>query len=407
MYFGEIYMKKQHLIIVTMLFIAIILTGYGCSGSKEQKNKENNLGSLQIKAYTLTMQDLPLHEKVVGTVISKNQAMVSPKVMGTIQAMYVKEGDRVKAGQRLAQVDMKDLKPGVDKANAGLQEIADALLELDKWKEELIANQQAAKANFDYASTSNHRMKNLFEQEAISREMFDESNRQYALAAANVAALHAKRKGLEDKKKQLYAKQQQLTADLNMAKTNLGYATIDSPISGIVVKKYMDAGSMAIPGQPIFMVETPEYQFQVAVNESLAPKLHLGDKATVKLEALDQVSEGAIIEINPATDPLSRTQTVKISIPNIANLRSGMYGSASFNIGIQSRLAVPQTAIVERGSLLGVYTLDTDGISRFRLVKTGDTYGDWIEVTGGLQIGDKIIVSDLDKVQEGMAVKSN
>lgn len=115
--------------------------------------------------------------------------------------------------------------------------------------------------------------------------------------------------------------------------------------------------------------------------------------------------DGTIVEIVPVSDPLSRTFTVKIALSKMPNLRSGLYGKTNFILSNESKLVIPKSAIIERGSLQGVFTLDSTNISRFRLVKTGNDYQDKIEITAGLQPGDRILVSNLDKVQDGMKVE--
>lgn len=397
---------KRTILVVTALIIPIILIfTAGCSSSNEKTSQTQQSPSVKAKVMVLGLQDVPITEDVVGTVISKNQARISSKVMGTIESIYVKEGDWVKQGQKLARLDARDLQPNVDKASAGLQEVADGLMELDKVNDEILASRNAAQANFDYASTSLHRYQNLYDRQAISKEMLDETVRQYKLAEANLATVSAKQQGLVEKRKQLLAKQKQVNSDLELAKTYLGYASINSPISGLVVQKFIDTGSMASPGQPIYLVESPEYQFQAAVKESLSPYIKIGMKTPVQLDTINQTLEGSIVEIIPSSDPMSRTFSVKIALPKTTDLRSGTYGKAKFPMGNQSKLVIPKTAVIEHGSLQGVYALDSAQLTRYRLIKTGMQFNDLIEITAGLQPGDQILVSNIDQIQDGTKVE--
>ncbi len=91
---------------------------------------------------------------------------------------------------------------------------------------------------------------------------------------------------------------------------------------------------------------------------------------------------------------------VKIDI-NIPDVRSGMYGKALFPMEPRQALLVPKEAILEMGQLSGVYIIDKKDIVRFRLIKTGRTFGNRIEVISGLSPGEEIVVSGLDKVIEG------
>ena len=96
-------------------------------------------------------------------------------------------------------------------------------------------------------------------------------------------------------------------------------------------------------------------------------------------------------------DPVTRTFTIKVDITG-SDLRSGMYGRASFPVGRKDGLYVPKRALVERGALTSLWVAGKDNIARMRLVKTGKTVGDKVEVLAGLTGGERIVTGGVEKV---------
>jgi hypothetical protein len=103
----------------------------------------------------------------------------------------------------------------------------------------------------------------------------------------------------------------------------------------------------------------------------------------------------------PAADVASHTFLVKIDLPAQCKCRSGEYGQASFPIGEAKGLAVPSSAVVVHGELQGIFVVAPDGVAEHRLVITGKTLGDKVEILSGLASGEKIAVSQIDRLSDG------
>lgn len=168
---------------------------------------------------------------------------------------------------------------------------------------------------------------------------------------------------------------------------------------------------MAAPGTPLLTIESGgDYRLEAAVQESQINKIQLGNQVRVQIDALGpQELAGTVVEIVPASDPASRTYLVKISITvpggNQQIIRSGLYGKARFVTGQTQAITIPRTAVVERGQLTSVYVVDQSGIARMRLVKTGKTYGDRVEVLSGLAEGEQIVIDGGTAVIDGSRVR--
>lgn len=117
---------------------------------------------------------------------------------------------------------------------------------------------------------------------------------------------------------------------------------------------------------------------------------------------------GQVSEIVPALDPASRSTIIKIDLraPGSSTLfRSGLFGKARFNTGTKKVLTVPVQSVLERGQLTFVYVVDPAKIAHMRLIQTGKSYGDRVEVLSGLSEGDQVIVAPLTAVKDGAAVE--
>ena len=135
-----------------------------------------------------------------------------------------------------------------------------------------------------------------------------------------------------------------------------------------------------------------------------------GIRSDVQIDALGpQELAGTVVEIVPASDPASRTYLVKISITlpsgNQQIIRSGLYGKARFITGQTQAITIPQKAVVENGQLTSVYVVDQSGIARMRLVKTGKTYAERVEMLSGLKEGEQIVVDGVAAVNDGSRVR--
>ncbi len=142
-------------------------------------------------------------------------------------------------------------------------------------------------------------------------------------------------------------------------------------------------------------------------------KIHLDTSVQVSIDALGpQEFSSRVTEIVPASDPGSRSSTVKIDLLDGKGgsigqpvLRSGLFGKARFPIGQKQLLKVPQKAILQSGQLVSVFIVDSSNVLHVRLIKTGKKYGDEWEVLSGINDGDRVVVEGMERVKEGDRVQ--
>ena len=284
-------------------------------------------------------------EEVVGTVRSKQRAMVEAKVSGRVVEYSATPGALVKAGDVLARLDVQEINAKLDQAKAVLDQ---------------------AKRDFD-------RQKQLIASNATTRQDYDATEARVKVA----------------------------TAGLTEAETMLGYAKVTAPFDGVVTRKLADVGDLAMPGKPLLEIEAPtSLRFEADLPEAILDRVKLDEKMPVRLA---KVIEGTVSEISPVADPVSRTFLVKLDLPAMEGLRTGQFGRVSVPVAETKLLLVPQSAVLKRGQMEIVFVAK-DGKAALRLVKTGKVLDGRVEVLSGIEEGEQVIVSDIARLADGQPV---
>ncbi len=316
-----------------------------------------------------------------GTVKAAQTSQLASQTMGNVLSILVHEGDRVQRGQVLAVIDDAQAKAAVERASAATRAAQEEIA--------------AADSDSTLADSTLKRYRVLYEKKSVSPQEFDE--------------IEARQRAASARRDMARASQQQASAALLQANTALEYTRIRAPFDGVVTERKLDSGALASPGLPMFTVEdTRRYRLEVTVNESDVRFVRLGADVPVSVDSLG-VSDlkGKVVQILPAADPASRSFLVKIELPSNAQLRSGFFGRAQFPRGERQSLLVPQTAVIERGQLQGVYVVSANRIAELRYVTVGNDSGDRREVLSGLQSGEQVVASPGEIDLNGKRIEAN
>jgi RND family efflux transporter MFP subunit len=348
-----------------------------CGGSEPRTEAASKPASVPVHTVTVAAGQWPDVYEATGTVRARTAAVISSKVMAYVEQVSVQVGDRVRQGQPLIVLDSRDLESNVRRAEAGKAEVQSAIPEADN-------GVAAAKANLDLAQTTFKRMQELADKKSISNQEYDEASARLKAAQANYDMARAKRTQLDSKMAQV---QQEVQSAMIMR----GYAQIAAPFDGVVTAKSVEPGNLAAPGAPLLTIEREgNYRLEASVDESRLPSVKTGQAVEVALEALDRHLNARVSEIVPSVDASSRSYTVKIDLPAVPNIRSGMFGRALFPMAGRKALAIPVQAMTERGQLQSVFVVE-DGAAHTRLVTTGRRVQDGMEVLSGLNEGEKVV----------------
>jgi RND family efflux transporter MFP subunit len=300
---------------------------------------------MTVQSEPVTRRSHTAVEEVVGTVRSKQRAVVEAKISGRVLEYSATPGTIVKAGDLLARLDVQEIQAKVDQARAMLDQ---------------------AQRDFD-------RQNQLIASKATTRQDFDTADARVKVS----------------------------TAAVREAETMMSYAQVTAPFDGVVTRKLADVGDLAMPGKPLLEIEAPtSLRFEADLPEAILDRVKLGEKMTVRLA---KVIEGTVSEISPVADPVSRTFNVKLDLPPTEGLRTGQFGRVSVPVAEVKLLLVPQSSVLKRGQMELIF-IAKDGKAALRLVKTGKTLEDRIEILSGLEEGEQIIVSDTTQLTDGQPV---
>jgi RND family efflux transporter MFP subunit len=353
---------------------AIWLTG--CGEAPREKTAASS-APVAVSTVTAATETWPSVYEATGTVRARTSAVIAAKLMGYVREVKVQTGDRVREGQLLVTLDPRDLDVSSRRAEAAREEVRTAVPEADS----AIA---AAKANLDLAQATFGRMRELFQKTSISNQEFDEASARLKAAQAAFAMAEARRV-------QLNSKVALADQEVRATEVTRSYAAVLAPFPGVVIARSVEPGSLALPGAPLLTIERQgAFQLEATVDESHLAAIRVGQAVSVTLDSVDRTFEARVSEIVPAVDAASRAYIVKITLPPLTALRSGVFGRVAFRTGTRSLLAIPAGAVTERGQLQSVMIAE-NGVAHTRLITNGQKVKDRIEVLSGLTAGEKVI----------------
>lgn len=282
-----------------------------------------------------------------GTVTARTVAQIASKVPARVLEIRVGAGDPVKTGQVLARLDEQELRARLNQARAALA---------------------AAEAHSARAGADARRTQNLFDQEAATRQMLDA-----ALAASRSSA----------------AQVAEARAAIAAAESVAGEGILRAPFDGAVIKRLMDPGDMALPGQPILTMQSVQHlRVEAAIPESCARLLQQGQGLKALIGSEDYPAK--VEEIAPAADPQTRTVLIKAALDPQAHTQPGTFVWLEQACGRYSALLIPEGAVRRTGQLENVRVV-LDGKSTLRHVRTGKIHDGSIEILSGLKEGERVL----------------
>lgn len=374
--------------------VAALMVCFAMTGCRETPRKAEAAFSSPVSATVVRAAEVewPSISEAVGTVRARTSTVISSKVMGYVRELKVQLGDNVRAGQLLIVIEVRDLDAAYRQAQAARQEAALATTE---------ANNAAAsaQANLDLAKITFQRMADLFEKKSVSNQEYDEAGAKLKVAQANYEMAVSRRA-------QLGARIQQAEEAVAAAAVARGYSEIRAPLAGTVTAKMVESGSLATPGVPLLTIEQAgALRLEVTVEEGLLAVTRVGQAVTVKLDSVDTVVDAKISEIVPSVDPASSAFTVKIDLPALPHLRSGVYGKAQFSRGTRRTIVVPSAAVSEQGQVQTVMVVE-GAYAHTRIVSTGRKQGDLVEILAGMNPGEQVLSPRPANLADGARVET-
>lgn len=335
-----------------LIFFSLFLFLASCSDDKDtNSNKNEGSTAIPVEAGSVSRGDISAFYTATATLEAEEEATIVSKVRGIIDEFYIEEGEKVKAGDIIAQ------------------------LEVDQYR----IDAERAKATLNRLENDFKRNKELFEQDMISMETLQNAQFEY-----------------ESQK-----------AAYELTELNLIHTAIKSPISGVISERFIKKGNMIGIDQPAFRVTNinllqailhiPEHEIEI---------IRPGQTAQLQFDAIQgKIFEGRVERISPVVD--SQTGTFKVTVHVVQYgdiLRPGMFGRIKILYEIrQNVLKIPRNAVIPEDNAQNVYVVK-DSLSFKKQIQTGYVSGQNIEVISGLEDGEIVVTIGQGSLQDSSKV---
>jgi RND family efflux transporter MFP subunit len=330
-----------------------------------------------------------------GNIQAVTEAPILARADGYIKSRKVDIGDRVRAGQPLAEIEAPELDQQVRMAQANLQQTTSAL-------DQALANQRQGKANADLARVTADRWKSLSGKGVVSRQENDQYQAQYQAQVANLDALE---------KAVAVTRSNVSAAEANLSRLNevQSYRVVKAPFDGIVTLRNVDVGALVNAGSTMLyrIAQMNVLRTYVNVPQSNADSIHTGQTAQLTVSNLPgRKFSGTVARTANALDPNSRTMLVEVQVQNHDGvLLPGMYALVDLSSArTNPPVLLPGDALIVRADGTEVAVVRPDHTIHLQKIQVGRDYGDKLEVVSGLEPGTMVIANPSDTVREGVKV---
>lgn len=313
-----------------MLPLAVLLLAGGLACGRKAEAPAPTLPTAPVR---LVSDGAPGGGWVAASLEARDQAVIASRYAASVKAVLVREGDAVKAGQLLVQLDDADLRGG----------------------------REAARAAAAAAQAQQARIAALFRQQAATQAELDQADTQLAQAKAGLAA----------------------------AQGALGYTELRAPFAGTVRSRAVDPGAFAGPGQPLMTVDGGGLELRASLTDAEAAGLKPGQ--ALAFEADGRAGRAKLIALAGGADPLTHRRDLRASVLEPKDLRPGAFARIQVKAGGDaSALWLPESALVRRGGLAGVFVVE-DGRAALRWLSLGEARDGRVEVRAGLKAGEPVV----------------
>jgi RND family efflux transporter MFP subunit len=347
---------------------------------------------IAVSTAPVTSTALASSQEAGGVVTSRTTAVIASRIMAPVAAVHVRAGDRVRRGAPLVTLDGRELDANRARAVATLASAAESQLAAE-------SELRSAQAALTLARATHDRIRTLHGQRSATPQELDQAVSTLDVADAQFKQAQAHRSAAN-------AAHDAARAASDAAGIASSYATLTAPFDGVVTERAVDPGSMASPGTPLVTLEEgTAFRVEVSLDESRAATVKVGDTVIVHLdqEAFPDPLSGRVSEI-ARVDPAAHSFIVKIDLPAVTGLRSGLFARARFTGSPRTTLSVPVSAAIRRGQLTFVFAVDSERRARLRAVSPGITDGDRLEILAGLRANDIVITTPPPSLTDGAAI---
>ncbi len=350
-------------------------------------SKQDEANMTTVAVSKAAREDLAQDLWLTAEFVPFQEVSLHAKVSGYVKTISVDVGDEVKAGQKIAELEIPELEDDVARANSAYQ----ASLE----------DVKKAEADAEQADLSYRRLLGVSKDhpKLVAQQELDDSK---AKADAMKGALGAAKQRVQERQ-----------SEVNRTRTLRDYSSITVPFTGIITRRYADPGALIQAGinsntQAMPLVDLAEQdmlRLVFPVPESAASLVHDSAPVDIKVSALNETFHSKIARFSGKVDRSTRTMHTEVDVPNPDNrYKPGMYAFVRMILHEEKgAISIPVQALIT-GEKPSVYVVHGDGTVEQRPVSTGLETPDKVQITKGLEEGDLVITGNRKGVRGGQKV---
>ena len=387
-----------------VLIAAVVLSSpAACSKSEtaQARSREGTPKAVHVEA--VRQESVKRAVDVVGTLAPVDQVTISSEADGKVSRILADLGDRVKAGQVLIQIDNEKQQYTLEQQQAALaRALAQYGASDPEHLPEIERTPDAMRANSDLvqATQAFNRATELFKRNLISQQALDDAE----------AALHSKRaiyNSALQTGKNLRASIQASQAAMKLADRQLRDTQIRAPFDGFVEKRLVNQGELVKTQTAVIaIVRLDPLKVTAEIPERMAPWINTGETVQLQVDAYQgRTFNGRVSRISPAVNSSTRAFPFEALVPNPdAALKPGTFARVHIESSkVDHVLTLPYSALQYRYGVNRVFVVDGDKLA-LRELSVGERMGERIEILGGVKAGERVAATDVDTLNDGMAV---
>jgi RND family efflux transporter MFP subunit len=383
--------------------VATAMTALGCSKTESAQARGRDAAAKPVTLETVKEETVKRAVDLVGTLAAVDQVTISSEADGKVSRILADLGDRVKAGQPLILVDREKQQYNFDQQRATLEKSLAQLGAPDPQhlpEAEKTPDVQKAAADLAQARQAHDRASQLFKRTLIPQQTLDD-------AATTLQSKQASYDLSLQNAKNLRASIQASEASMKLADRQLRDTEIRAPFDGYVEKRLVNLGELVKTQMPVMaIVRVDPLKVIAEIPEKMAPWIKDGQPVELHVDAYPQRAfEGKVSRISPAVNTATRAFPFEALVPNRdAVLKPGTFARVHIESGREDQvLTLPYTALQYRYGVNRVFVVDNDKLT-VRELKVGDRLGERIEILAGVKAGDRVAVTDVEKLIDGAKV---
>ena len=386
--------------------VAAALTAPGCSKTDSAQARGREVSAKPVQVEIVRQEPVKRTVDLVGTLAAVDQVTISSEADGKVSRILADLGDRVSAGQTLIQVDREKQQYSLEQQKAALARAlaqygaADPqhLPDVEKTPDVQMANAELVQARqaFDRASE-------LYKRSLVPKQTLDDA----------ATALQSKQASYDlslQTAKNLRASIQGSEASMKLADRQLRDTDIRSPFDGYVEKRLVNLGELVKSQMPVMaVVRVDPLKVIAEIPEKMAPWIKDGQPVELHVDAYpDQTFIGSVSRISPAVNTATRAFPFEALVPNKdARLKPGTFARVHIESDkVDNILTLPYATMQYRYGVNRVFVVEGDKLV-VRELKVGDRLADRIEILSGVQAGEQVAATDVDKLADGTRVTIN